>query len=462
MWLDTAQTRREESLWGFLKTNFIIFLLACQATFLTRDIDKVLIGPLDAVHGFLRPIMGSAMDTIGSERAIWLGRKDGPPFFTRLLLATLESLADGLTPAVRAKSEIARGGHVSSCRLAVWRLSCVAFVCVEFVCFGSVLTLVHVPFLDFLFSLFWVPPPPPPPQARKSLLLARARHKMRRQLKGMTKELEPTFQQMALVHRLTNLPHLRHLGRRGGGGHSPQGGVVGRVKPSTTAHRVPSALSRQRVVPGRVTPQQHQQQHQQQQQQQQQGWVSVDASTMSLDASDLEAQPYDEFRDSKRSATAESAGSRSTTSGRVLGVHLGNVRPPSSDSLTVTPGGQLVATASPLPPIRAIGVGSSRDVGSRHVEFSQLAAIPDVDDEPQAEAPEGIASTESPTRRHAASSVLGSPAVYAATSLAPHEGRLRTPGSANVSPHPRPHPHPQHTQEGSHAAGASGGSDVVV
>lgn len=40
---DTSAARRSEGLWGFLKTNVIIFLLAAQAFLLSRDVDNVLV-----------------------------------------------------------------------------------------------------------------------------------------------------------------------------------------------------------------------------------------------------------------------------------------------------------------------------------------------------------------------------------------------------------------------------------
>ena len=125
--LDWSAERASEGLWGFLRTNIIIILLGVQAASVSKDIDNVLvrficrlatcdwllpltsdcclrqIKPMDAVTSFLRPAMNQALDNATEERAIWLGRRDGPDFFTRLLLLTLQSLTDNLNPEVRPR-----------------------------------------------------------------------------------------------------------------------------------------------------------------------------------------------------------------------------------------------------------------------------------------------------------------------------------------------------------------------
>jgi len=108
---DTSAARRSEGLWGFLKTNVIIFLLAAQAFLLSRDVDNVLIRPLDSIAAFLRPVMGWAMDDVDEQAAIDLGKREGPEIMTRMMLVTLERLLASLKDSDRRELAKKRAKH---------------------------------------------------------------------------------------------------------------------------------------------------------------------------------------------------------------------------------------------------------------------------------------------------------------------------------------------------------------
>lgn len=97
---DLSAELREQAIMGFVQTQAIIVLLGVGAGLLSRDVDQLLVQPLERVSRVLRPALPAAIARMGQNFRRWLGRRDGEELSTRLLLAAVESLFADLRPEV--------------------------------------------------------------------------------------------------------------------------------------------------------------------------------------------------------------------------------------------------------------------------------------------------------------------------------------------------------------------------
>lgn len=97
---DASAHVREEAVMGFIQTQAIIVLLGVGAGLLSRDVDTLLVQPLERLAFVLRPAQPAAIARMGNNFRKWLGQRDGEELSTRLLLASVEALFADLRPEV--------------------------------------------------------------------------------------------------------------------------------------------------------------------------------------------------------------------------------------------------------------------------------------------------------------------------------------------------------------------------
>lgn len=102
MVFDKSEDARWEAIWGFIRTNVLIMLLALQATFIAKDVHQVLVRPMEVVSESLAPFLPKALKEMSADDARALGGKCTASQFTqRLHMLALRNLTKHLTPTVR-------------------------------------------------------------------------------------------------------------------------------------------------------------------------------------------------------------------------------------------------------------------------------------------------------------------------------------------------------------------------
>lgn len=125
---DNSHHQSNDAIWGFVRTNVLILLLALQAHFLSKDVTTLLVRccrpmtssrlvpthhthaphqvrPMEQVTAFLRPILPKALRAMKQQDAQWIGVKcTATEFSQRLHLLALHELTASLKPEVRHSS----------------------------------------------------------------------------------------------------------------------------------------------------------------------------------------------------------------------------------------------------------------------------------------------------------------------------------------------------------------------
>lgn len=95
MWLDVSSSNRVEAIWSFAQTHVIIILLGLIAFLLNRDVENLLVRPIDRIKNHLLPVRGDAIRwlTLPSNKwSVSFGAEDGESLDTKLMIASIEVL----------------------------------------------------------------------------------------------------------------------------------------------------------------------------------------------------------------------------------------------------------------------------------------------------------------------------------------------------------------------------------
>lgn len=121
LWIDVSSQIKSEALSHFLMTHLIILFLTIQALFIQRDVDRLLVWPIERISAYLRPVMDDAIASMATtaqssanvpgtnqpkKATGWrriLGQDDGEEMSTKLMLAAIECLRRDLSKAARKR-----------------------------------------------------------------------------------------------------------------------------------------------------------------------------------------------------------------------------------------------------------------------------------------------------------------------------------------------------------------------
>lgn len=103
---DISYDNTWESIWAFIRTNVIIILLGIQAALLNRDVNQLLVRPIERLGEHLKPLLGDAIRFLSSAGNQWninIGKKDGEELSTKLMVAAIEALRSKMDKSEKKK-----------------------------------------------------------------------------------------------------------------------------------------------------------------------------------------------------------------------------------------------------------------------------------------------------------------------------------------------------------------------